>query len=131
MKLFLIGLLLFATTLDAGYAAVSIPENLIDSTMPKCDNPDTIIYGFLKAVDHGDLVIFDRKLDRTMIIPTRVEYVHELSKRTTRVKIFSNLKEPMTVPSQIDFQVSEVAVVMEGGKIIQTESHVMLKQKAL
>ena len=128
MKSILIVLFLFAGTLGASHAAVNVPQHLLDPNKPKIDDPDKLVHAFLGAVDRGELVIFGRRLDRSMIIPIHIEYVYELSSRTTGVKIFSNLKEPMSIPGRPDCQVMSVSVVMNGGKIIKIESHVWLKQ---
>ena len=128
MKSILIALFLFTITLDAGHASVNVHEHLLDPNRPKIDDPDKLVHGFLSAVDRGELSIFGRRLERSMIIPVRVEYVYELSSRTTRVKIYSSLKTPMAVPGRPDCQVRSVSTVMEGGKIIEIESHIWMKQ---
>ena len=128
MKSILIVLFLFAITLDTTHASVQVPEYLLDSKRPKIDDPDKLVHGFLDAVDRGELIIFGRRLARSMIIPVHVEYVYELASRVTRVKIYSNLKEPMSVPGRGDCQVLSVSVVMADGKIIEIESHVWMKQ---
>jgi hypothetical protein len=128
MKSILIVLFLFAVTLDTTHASVQVPEYLLDSKRPKTDDPDTLVHGFLDAVDRGELIICGRRLDRSMIVPVHVEYVYELASRVTRVKIHSNLKEPMSVPDRPDCRVFSVGVVMADGKIIEIESHVWMRQ---
>jgi hypothetical protein len=128
MKPILIALFLFTITLDASHASVNVPGHLLDPGKPKIDDPDNLVHGFLSAVDRGELSIFGHRLERSMIIPVRVEYVYELSSRITRVKIYSNLKTLMAVPGRPDCQVRSVSAVMEGGKIIEIESHIWMKQ---
>ncbi|HWR76701.1 MAG TPA: hypothetical protein VN283_05785 [Thiobacillus sp.] len=128
MRSIFVVLFLLAITLDAGYAAVNVPEHLIDPGKPRIDDPDSLVHGYLDAVDRGELIVFGRRLDRSMITPTHVEYVYELSSRKTRVKIHSTLKEPMPVPDHPDCQVLSVSAVIDGGNIFEIESHVWIKQ---
>jgi len=121
-------LFMLAALLDAGHAALNVP-GLIDPERPRFDDPDNLVHDYLKAVDRGELMVFGRRLDRAMIIPARVEYVYELSSRTTRIRIHSKLKEPMPVPNQPDCQVRSVTVEFEGGNIIETESHVWFRNE--
>jgi hypothetical protein len=126
MRSIFVILLFLAATSSAGFAAVSVPGHLLDPGKPKIEDPDDLVHGFLQAVDRGELKVFGRTLDRSMIIPVRVEYVYELSSRKTRVKIYSNLKEPMAVPDHHDCRISSVGAVIEDGSIIETESHVWI-----
>lgn len=105
---------------------MSAPGHLLAPSKPKIEDPDNLVHAFLQAVDRGELRVFGRTLDRSMIIPVRVEYVYELSSRKTRVKVHSNLKEPIAVPDQQDCRVSSVSAVIEGGSIIEIESHVWI-----
>lgn len=62
-----------------------------------------------------------------MIVPARVEYVYELSSRATRIRVHSNLKQPLPVPGRPDCQILSVSAVMEDGHITEIESHVWIK----
>jgi len=128
MKSSLLAWLLFAFVSGAAQASVSVPEYLINPAAPKIEDPDTVVQRYLAAVDRGELEIFGMKLDRSMLNPVRVEYVYDLSSRTTRIKIHSNLKESLPVPGQHGCQILSVGAEMEGGHISEIESHVWLKQ---
>ena len=126
MRLIFLALFLLAAPWGAVHAALKVPAHLIDPGRPAFDDPDTLVNDYLKAVDRGELVVFGRRLERAMLVPNRVEYVYELSSRTTRVRIHSNLKEALPVPGQPDCTVRSVSAVIEDGRIIEAESHVWI-----
>jgi len=120
-------LLLCAAAPGAVLASLPVPTHLISTDTPRIEDPDSLVHRYLQAVDRGELEIFGQTLDRSMIVPTRVEYVYELSSRATRIKVHSNLKQPLPVPGQPDCRILGVSAVMEDGHIIETESHVWMK----
>jgi len=124
MRLIFLALFMLAAPWGAVHAALKVPAHLIDPGRPAFDDPDTLVNDYLKAVDRGELVVFGRRIERAMLIPIRVEYVYELSSRTTRVRIHSNLKEALPVPNQPDCTILSVSAVIEDGRIIETESHI-------
>jgi hypothetical protein len=109
-------------------ASVSVPEHLINPERPRVDDPETIVQRYLTALDRGELKIFGQKLVRSMLNAVRVEYVYDLSSRTTQIKVHSNLKQPLPVPGQHGCQILSVGAVMEDGHITEIESHVWVKQ---
>jgi hypothetical protein len=128
MKSIFLAWLLCAFVPGTVQASVSVPEHLIDPARPRIEDPEAIVQRYLTAVDRGELEIFGQKLVRSMLDPVRVEYVYDLSSRTTRIKVYSNLKEPLPVPGQPDCQILSVGAVMEDGHITEMESHVWMKQ---
>ncbi|MBW8371509.1 MAG: hypothetical protein K0M66_11160 [Thiobacillus sp.] len=108
-------------------AALPVPKHLISPGTPGIEDPDYLVQRYLDAVDRGELKIFGQTLARSMIVPARVEYVYELSSRTTRIKVHSNLKEPLPVPGQPDCRILGVGAVLEDGIITEIESHVWIK----
>ncbi len=108
-------------------AAVNVPKHLIHPDTPKMEEPDSLVARYLQAVDRGELAVFGHTLDRSMIVPVRVEYVYDLSSRTMRIKVYSNLNEPLAVPGQGDCRILGVSAVMEDGSITEIESHVWVK----
>jgi hypothetical protein len=54
--------------------------------------------------------------------------VYELSSRTTRVRIHSNLGQPLSIPDHPGCEVRRVSAVLEDGSIVETESHVWTQQ---
>lgn len=124
MKSILTGLLLCAAALDAVEASVPAPKHPINLDRPEIEAPDPIVDRYLEAVDRGELAIFGKTLDRSMIVPTRIEYVYDLFSRTTRIKVYSNLKEPLAVPGQSNCRILGVSAAMDDGHITEVESHV-------
>lgn len=120
-------LLLCTTAPGAVQASVAVPRHLIAPDAPRIEDPDQLVHRYLQAVDRGELEIFGQKLDRSMIVPARVEYVYELSSQTTRIKVHSNLKTPLPVPGRSDCRILGVSAVMEEGMITEIESHVWMK----
>lgn len=87
--------------------------------------PHEVIEMYFKAVSRGELIVFDRKLDKSMLIPVRVEYVYELNSTIPRVKVYSELKQPMSVPAQEGCKVRGVSAIIDTeGRIIEIEAHV-------
>jgi len=127
VKPVLAGLLLCAAAPDAAQASVPAPQHLIKFDRPEAEAPDPLVERFLEAVDRGELKLFGRTLARSMIVPARVEYVFDLFSRTTRIKVYSNLKTPVPVPGQTECQIQGVSAVMEDGHITEIESHVWMK----
>jgi hypothetical protein len=120
-------LLLCTTAPGVVQAAVAVPRHLITPDAPRIEDPEHLIHRFLLAVDRGELEIFDQKLDRSMIVPVRVEYVYALASKSTRIKVYSELKTPLPVPGQGDCRILGVSTVMEEGMITEIESHVWVK----
>lgn len=121
-------LLLCAAALDAVQASMPTPGHPISHAIPRIEDPDYLVQRYLEAVDRGELVIFGQTLARSMIVPARVEYAYELSSRTTRIRVYSNLKESLPVPGQSDCRILSVGAVMEDGHITEIESHIWMKQ---
>ena len=128
MQPFFTMLLLCAAAQDAVRASMPTPGHPISHATPRIEDPDDPVQRYLEAVDRGELVIFGQTLARSMIVPARVEYVYELSSRTTRIRVYSNLKEPLPVPGQSDCRILSVGAVMEDGHITEIESHIWMKQ---
>jgi hypothetical protein len=128
MKAVFAVLLLCAAALNAVEASVPVPNQLISPDRPENEAPDTLVQRYLQAVDRRELAIFGKTLDRSMIVPTRIEYIYELSSRTMRSKVYSNLKQPLPVPGQGDCRILGVSAVLEDGHITEIESHIWVTQ---
>lgn len=87
--------------------------------------PKEIVEIYLKAVHRGELRVFDRVLDASMLIPSKVEYVYELDSLEPMLRVYSTLKQPMPVPGRQDCRVRAVSSTLDGdGHIVDTEAHV-------
>ncbi|MCB1751647.1 MAG: hypothetical protein KDI74_07975 [Gammaproteobacteria bacterium] len=87
--------------------------------------PQAVVEMFLQAVDRGELVVFDRRISKSMLVPIRIEYVYELKYPVPKVKVYSELREPMPVPGQENCRLRGISATLDaGGSIIETEAHV-------
>lgn len=126
--IYVVLLLLAIASFNSSHASMHVPEYLPEPDRPTLANPDDLVRTYLKAVDRGELKVFGRTLDRSMITPVRVEYIFELSSRTRKVNIYSDLTEPMPVPGQQDCRVGGVSAILDDGHIVETQSHVWIGQ---
>ncbi len=130
MRPLLAALLLCTSAPGVAQAAVPIPRHPIDPDTPELDDPDNLVQRYLQAVDRGELALFGYTLDRSMIVPVRVEYVYDLASRTMRIKVYANLKAPLPVPGQSDCRILGVSAILEDGSITEIESHVWIREQA-
>lgn len=92
---------------------------------PELKEPQEVIRIYLKAVERGELIIFERKLEKSMLTPIRIEYVYELNNTIVKVKVYSELKKPMPVPGQNRCKLRGVSAILDrDGKIVETEAHI-------
>jgi hypothetical protein len=97
---------------------------------PRFLDPHAVVATYLKAVDRGELTVFARKLDRSMVEPRRVEYAFELESRVPTLRVYAELRRPMAVPNQDDCEVRGVSASLDAdGRIVETEAHVWQKQR--
>jgi len=86
--------------------------------------PRDIVDDFTRAVDRGELLIYRRPLERSAIIPVRVEYVYDLRTLLPTIKVYSRLRQPIPVPDDPDYEIREVSALLSDGAITETEIHV-------
>jgi hypothetical protein len=123
-----IALVLPAAFLTSAYMPVSPPPcPAVAASSSNFAAPESVVRSYLAAVDRGELLSFERKLKRADIDPARVQYNYLIASGATETRVYSALKEPMPVPGQPEYQVIGVCSAMEGGRIVETESHVLLK----
>lgn len=79
---------------------------------------------FLRAVDRGQLILFDESLSREVVMPTRVEYIYTAELPYPIVTVYSELKKPMPIPSMPDVNIIGISGVMDlSGNIVETTAH--------
>lgn len=126
MKVDLCILLLFVTmilgnTSSHGFVVKAEPEAI----KPAFHEPQEIIESYLRAVDRGEMVVFDTVLNKSMLVPVSVEYVYELDNPAPKIKVYSKLKQSMPVPGQQDCELRAVSAILDAdGHIIETEAHI-------
>ncbi|MEW6131933.1 MAG: hypothetical protein AB1591_02035 [Pseudomonadota bacterium] len=89
--------------------------------------PESVVRNYLAAVDRGELLSFERRLERADINVVRVQYNYLIASGATETRVYSTLKEPMPVPERPEYMVIGVCSAMVDGSIVETESHVLLK----
>lgn len=92
---------------------------------PEFTKPGDVIRSYLKAVDRGELRVFDQRLERSMIVPKRVDYSYTLDNRVPTIKVYSKLKQPIPAHRIKGCEVRGVSSVLNvDGQILETEAHV-------
>jgi len=105
-----------------------VQEMPLQGVKSQFHEPHVVVEKYFQAVERGELVVFDRKLERSMLIPLEVEYVYKLNSSIPRVKVYSELKEPMPVPGQENYKLRGVSAILDAdGRIIETEAHIWPK----
>jgi len=88
-------------------------------------DPHVAVEVFIQAVSRGELVVFNRKIEMSALVPLRVEYVYDLNNAKPTIKVYSKLKEPMSVPGHENCKVKGIdATLNANGEIVKIESHV-------
>jgi hypothetical protein len=109
----------------AGNTFARVVELPLEPIKSQFHEPHEVVEIYLQAVGRGELVVFDRKLDRSMLTPVRVIYVYDLDSAIPRIKVYSKLKESMPVPGQKNIKFRGVSVILDAdGRIIETEAHI-------
>ena len=126
VRVYYFAILAFIIVIAAnGNTFAHITELPLDRIKPQFHEPHEVVEIYFQAVGRGELVVFDRKLDKSMLIPVRVEYVYELDSAIPRIKVYSELKEFMPVPGQTNCKLRGVSVILDAdGRIIETEAHI-------
>ena len=108
----------------------AIPLTDIDGKLlPQFQDPHGVVTVFLEAVARGELVVFDRTLDKGMLIPVRVEYAYGLDGTAPVIKVYVTLKQPLSLPGHETFVIHGVSTIIStDGRILEIISHVKMRQ---
>jgi len=118
-------LCLLAVMLCPSTEAAHLPPLPLEGARAEFREPQRVVEAFLKSVDRGELVVFGRKPDRSMITPARVEYVYELDSRVPIIRSYSRLNQGLSVPEMADCPVQGISSTLgSNGHIVDTEFHV-------
>ena len=92
---------------------------------PDFFEPHEVVDIYLKAVSRGELIVFDQKLDESMITPVRLEHVYDINSAISSVIVYSELKQPIPVPIQENCSVRGVSATLDAdGHIIEVKVHI-------
>jgi len=110
-------------------ASLNIPDARPEATSqtvipyPRINVSD-IFSIFFRAVDLGQLQLFDKILTRDMLIPLKVEYIYTRDDLYPTVNVFSELREPISLPAMPDVYIVGVTGVMDvNGNIVDSIAH--------
>jgi hypothetical protein len=120
-------LVLAIAFLTSAHTPVNLPSCLPDTSRTDIAGAESVVRSYLAAVDRGELLSFGRRLSPADITPIRVQYNYQIAGGGMETRVYSELKDPMPVPDQPEYHVIGVCSAMEDGRIVETESHVLLK----
>lgn len=87
--------------------------------------PRKVIDMFNKAVDRGELIVFGNELERSVLIPLRVEYIYELNDSKPLVKVYSEIKKIIPIPEHEGIQIRGISAILDSdGHIVEIRVHV-------
>ena len=87
-------------------------------------NVKDIFRVFFKAVEKGELIIFDRVIDKTKVNPEYVEYIYMPDDLLPTVRVYSSILESIPLPTMPEIQIQGVSAIMDQqGRIIETIVH--------
>jgi len=120
---------LFSALIAVGYSLstyANILEQSQDAIKTEFHKPHKIIEIFYEAVKRGELIVFEQKLNKSMITPIRVEYVYELNGAVPTVKIYSEIKKLISIPLHEGIKFRGVSTILDSsGNIIEIRAHVV------
>jgi hypothetical protein len=117
-----------ALSLSIAISYGRVAETSAGGSKSNFQEPQKIVGIYLKAVSEGELIVFDKVLDESILIPHSVEYVYELGSPDPRIKVFSKLKQMVPVSGQQGIKVQAVNSTLDGdGHIVETEAHIIVE----
>lgn len=120
--------LLLTALLMSSRTSALVPDSNTKIVPPETQNKYKIVRLFLEEVDRGKVVVFGRRFDRSMLNPTRVEYVYDLNTDTPEIRVYSEMTKPMAIPGVDTCELRAVSAVMSpAGKIITIRVHLWTK----
>ena len=89
-------------------------------------NPIKTLDVFYRAVNRGELIVFDKKIEKSLLIPMQVEYIYKFDGTKPLVKIYSELKYPVPIPQQNGIKLKGISAILDDtGHIIEVRAHVV------
>lgn len=108
------------------FTYASILEQPVDTVKPENHKPLKAVEIFFNAVDRGELIVFDQKLDKSILIPIRVEYVYELDGSMPTIKIYSEMRRSIPIPDHVGIKLRGISAFLDSvGRIIEVRAHVI------
>ena len=109
----------------ANYSPAHVLERPLGGIRAEFHEPHKVVEIYFQAVGRGELTVFDRTLNKSMLTPVSVEYVYRLDSAIPRVKVYAELKQPIPVPGQESCKLRGVSAILDAdGRIVETEAHI-------
>lgn len=141
MRIYLLILLLFVNSaIFADSRCIGLLAKLdIQGDEPKLSSETVLPYPkinvsevfriFLRAVDLGQMQLFDKTMTREMLHPLKVEYIYTREDLYPTVNVYSELFEPISLPAVPDIYIIAVSGIMDvNGNIIESIAHCNIEQ---
>jgi hypothetical protein len=88
-------------------------------------NTEQVIQVFRKAVERGELQLFEMSVAFSALKPKRVEYTYKIGVKEPTIKVYSLLSKPMPLPAMPDILIEGVTVILsKDGRILEAIVHV-------
>ncbi len=123
-RLIFIAVLLFSSGITL--ASVNTSPDFVIKTVPQPQNKfDEVVEIFLKAVDRGELVVFDKMITRHMLDPVQVKYIYTFNEDEPSISVYSLLLQPLKIPGVDDCTAGGIEVTLDlDGTIIDSSIHI-------
>lgn len=95
----------------------------IDMPYPQVDSEE-VVRIFKKAVERGELKLFEMTVAFSALKPQQVEYTYKIGKKEPTIKVYSLLTKPMPLPDMPDILIEGVTVILDkDGHILEAIAH--------
>ncbi|WP_455200932.1 hypothetical protein [Kaarinaea lacus] len=95
---------------------IKIPYPQVDSAQ--------VVQVFKKAVERGELKLFEMTVAYSALKPQHVEYTYRIGEKEPTVKVYSLLTKPMPLPEMPDILIEGVTVILDiNGQILEAIAH--------
>lgn len=108
------------------FTFASVAEQSANTIKSELHQPIKILEFFFQAVSRDELIVFGKSLDKSILIPIRVEYIYELDGSKPTVMVYSELKYLLDIPTHSGIKLRGVSTILNDvGRIIEVRAHVI------
>ena len=102
----------------------SLPNNTNTKIPYPQINTELVVQIFKKAVERGELKLFEVPVSFAELKPQQVEFTYTIGKEQPIVKVYSLLIKSMPLPAMPDIHIEGVTVILdEDGHILEAIAH--------
>ena len=126
MKARLLSVAVFFLVMGSATASISTSSDYLLQPVPQPQNKfEEVVSIFFKAVDRGELVVFDNIISRNILDPVQVKYVYSFNNAEPSISVYSLLKVPLKVPGMDNCSAGGIEVLLDmEGTIIDSSIHI-------